>query len=238
MLSSINTAALARSSSSIENQLISLWSAVEVLLTEPPRSKPRILHYAKLLAPCVCLRHIRRQMTAVYEQMLVARGREFRRILRQAKEQDRRLNFGAVLFFPEHEHLREQLMALCRGSPLAQHRLWKLRRDYNSPGDVRRTIEDHQRRVEWQIHRIYRARNQLVHAGYIPSYLDSLVMNLAEYYRSTIFALVGRATRENAESDIDQVVAEIGIEYRILLDSFGKHRADKTLTRDDLSRLI
>src|SRR3546814_1461800 len=37
LLSSINTSALARTSSNPENQLISLWSAVEVLLSEPER---------------------------------------------------------------------------------------------------------------------------------------------------------------------------------------------------------
>jgi hypothetical protein len=63
-------------------------------------------------------------------------------------------------------------------------------------------------------------------------------MNLAEYYRSAIFALVGRATREDAESDIDQVVAEIGHEYRIFVDSFGRNRGDKNLTREDLKGLI
>ena len=36
LLSSINTAALARTSPNTENQLISLWSAIEVLLSDPP----------------------------------------------------------------------------------------------------------------------------------------------------------------------------------------------------------
>jgi hypothetical protein len=119
ILSSTNTAALARTSSNLENQLISLWSAVEVLLTEPPRHTPRILHYAKLFVPCVCQRHVRRQMAAVYEQLLIGFGRDFRRLLREAKEPDNRLNFGAVLFLPEHELLRKRLLSLCESSPLA-----------------------------------------------------------------------------------------------------------------------
>jgi hypothetical protein len=48
LFSSINTHSLARTSTSIENQLISLWSAIEVLLSEP-KGVARIVHYVRLL---------------------------------------------------------------------------------------------------------------------------------------------------------------------------------------------
>ena len=160
------------------------------------------------------------------------------RLLREANEQDNRINFAAVLFLPEHEPLRKRLCSLCAQNPLALHRLWKLSCDYGSPAAMRAAIAGHQSRVEWQVFRIYRARNQLVHAGQIPTYLDSLVMNLAEYYRSAIFALVGRASRQDGESDIDQVVAEVGIDYQIFQAAFAKSRKEANFTRDDMFRLI
>lgn len=49
VISSLSTSALAHSSLNIENQLISLWSAIEVLLSEPPQGKARIVHYIELL---------------------------------------------------------------------------------------------------------------------------------------------------------------------------------------------
>jgi hypothetical protein len=238
IISAVNTSALARISSNLENQLISLWSAIEVLLSEPPRNQPRILHYANLIVSCICRSHIRRQMQAVYEQLLLAFGGNFRHLLRSSGEAESRMRLPAVLFLPEHKDLQEQLFKMCAGSPLALHRLWKLHKDYASPEDVKKTAQAHENRVEWQIHRIYRARNQLVHAGYVPSYLDSLVMNLAEYYRSAIFALVGRATRDSDESDIDQVVAEVGIEYRVFLENFRGRSKENSITRTDLALLF
>jgi hypothetical protein len=64
ILSSINTAALARASSMLENQLISLWSAVEVLLSDPPINTARIAHYVDILVPCICAKYVRRYIVA------------------------------------------------------------------------------------------------------------------------------------------------------------------------------
>ncbi|TIO48116.1 MAG: hypothetical protein E5X80_29195 [Mesorhizobium sp.] len=127
---------------------------------------------------------------------------------------------------------------LLTDNPLALHRVFKLQRDYKNIGAVNGTLDDHYNRVRWQIHRVYRARNQLVHAGLMPSYLESVILNLAEYYRSAVVTIVGRAKREEELSDIDQVVSEIGIKYRILRNFFGKTKADTSLTEEHVSKLM
>ncbi len=100
-----------------------------------------------------------------------------------------------------------------------------------------RTICDHADRVRWQIHRVYRARNQLVHAGRTPSYLESVILNLAEYYRSSIATIVNRAKQEDGKSDIDQIVAEIGIKYGIFRDAYAG-RAATPLTSEQVAMLM
>ncbi|TWI60483.1 hypothetical protein IQ16_07603 [Bradyrhizobium huanghuaihaiense] len=240
LLSSINTAALARTSPSTENQLISLWSAVEVLLSDPPRGAPRILHYVHHLVPCICLRHVRRQFVAVYEELLVSYRSRLNKILRREANfgnQDAHTNFAAVLCLQENEALREELCALCGDNPLALHRLFKLHRDYSVSMEAAAAIGGHEKRVQWQIHRIYRARNQLVHSGRVPSYLQSLILNLFEYYRGSIATIVNRARKDEQRSNIDQVVAEIGVEYGIFKRHFPA-RGAKPLSREDLQRLV
>jgi hypothetical protein len=224
LLSSIKTAALARSSGSPENQLISLWSAIEVLLSEP-RDQARIVHYASLIAPCITLRHTRRQVFAVYEELLVGYGAGFRRLVRSIPNYKSALMhdaFAEMLFLPEHEQRRQSLLQLLTKNPLALHRVFKIYNDYRDTKCTNRTISDHADRVAWQIHRVYRARNQLVHSGRLPSYLESVILNLAEYYRSAIATIVNHARREDDPSDIDQVVAEIGIRYGIFRDRFDR----------------
>jgi hypothetical protein len=241
LLSSINTGALARTSPNTENQLISLWSAIEVLLSDPPRGAPRILHYVHHLVPCICLRHVRRQFVAVFEEMLVSYRSKFPKILRREPNsdgQDPHTNFAAVLCLEENQALRAELCNLCGDNPLALHRLFKLHRDYSVSTEAASAIISHQRRVEWQIHRIYRARNQLVHSGRVPSYLQSLILNLVEYYRGSIATIVNRARRDEERSDIDQVVAEIGIDYGIFKRRFPSSGTGRSLSRADLHRLV
>jgi hypothetical protein len=239
LLSSINTAALARTSPNRENQLISLWSAVEVLLSEPPTNTARIVSYVHQLVPAICLRHVRRQFVAVFEELRLLYPQAFTNILRGEDEfasHDPHTNFAAVICLEENELLREELCALLEENPLALHRLFKLYRDYGSSGEAAKAIKSHRNRVEWQVHRIYRARNQLVHSGRVPSYLDSLILNLAEYYGAAVATIIDRARREPSRSDIDQIVSEIGIEYGIFTRQFKATEAP--LQRADLERLV
>lgn len=238
LLSSIRTAALARTSFNPENRLISLWSAIEVLLSEP-REVARIVHYAKLIVPCIVMRHTRRQVIAVYNELLPRYRNRLNKIARDmetdAHGQD---SFAELIFLKENEEYQKRLCDLLTDNPLALHRVFKLQRDYKNIGAVNGTMDDHYNRVRWQVHRVYRARNQLVHAGLMPSYLESVILNLAEYYRSAIVTIVGRAKKEEDESDIDQVVSEIGIKYRIMRNYFGKAKADTPLTKEHVSKLM
>ncbi|MGO7776099.1 hypothetical protein ACC741_25880 [Rhizobium johnstonii] len=238
LLSSIRTAALARTSFNPENRLISLWSAIEVLLSEP-REVARIVHYAKLIVPCIVMRHTRRQVIAVYNELLPRYRNRLNKISRDMETEAHGHDaFAELVFLNQNDEYQKRLCDLLTDNPLALHRVFKLQRDYKTIGAVNSTMDDHYNRVRWQIHRVYRARNQLVHAGLMPSYLESVILNLAEYYRSAVVTIVGRAKKEEELSDIDQVVSEIGIKYRILRNFFSKTKADTPLRKEHVSRLM
>lgn len=238
LLSSIRTAALARTSFNPENRLISLWSAIEVLLSEP-QGEARIVHYAKLIVPCIVMRHTRRQVIAVYNDLLLRYRNRMHRIIRSMETDSHGQEaFAELVFLPENQDYQSKLCAILENNPLALHRVFKLQRDYKNIKAVKNTMDDHADRVRWQIHRIYRARNQLVHAGRMPSYLESVILNLAEYYRSAIVTIVGRAKKEEEASDIDQIVSEIGIKYEILRSQFLKAKPEAPLSKQDVIKLM
>jgi hypothetical protein len=216
IISSINTSALARSSSNLENQLISLWSAVEVLLSDPPAATARINHYVDLLVPCVCAKYVRRYIIAINDEMRIGYRSRMAAILSELPSElgiDEYTRFTFLMFDEQFKDTRKKLFDMCESNPLALHRLWKLNKDFGSPKNMMASLEHHQARVGWQLHRIYRARNQLVHAGKIPSYLQSLVLNAFEYYRSAMGTILSVASKEEGPSDIDQVVSEVCIDY-------------------------
>ena len=226
LISSINTAALARTSDNIENQFISLWSAVEVLLSDPPPNTARIVHYANLIVPCICLKYARRYIIAVVDEIQIGYRSRLKQILATLPPElgiDAYTRFTHVIFDAQYQTQRSLLFDMVSDNPLAMHRIFKLGKDFAKPEDFLSSLKAHQQRVNWQIHRIYRARNHLVHAGRLPPFLESVVINLFEYYRNATMSVLNRASKEKERSSIDQVVREIAIElemYKSFIASF------------------
>jgi hypothetical protein len=235
ILSSISTAANSRSASNLESQLISLWSAVEVLLSDPAKDSSRIEHYKNLLLPCICRRYMRLQCSAVSDKLVVVYKRGFLDIINNEPdfpEDHYHKRFAAIIAVEINAALRDRLCRLCKNNPLALQRLYKLHHDYNSPGRMLKAIKSHESRVSWQLQRIYRARNFLVHAGQAPTFLTSVILNMNSYYLSALATIVQRAAKQSDKSDIDQIVAEVGIEYRTILHAI---ELEKKLLQNSVS---
>ncbi|MEN6373333.1 MAG: hypothetical protein ABFD75_00960 [Smithella sp.] len=66
-------------------------------------------------------------------------------------------------------------------------RQWKIFQDIKS---IQKFIENHKQIVEWQLRRIYRARNNIVHTGTCAAGTSQLIQNLHTYYTLTINHLI------------------------------------------------
>jgi hypothetical protein len=75
------------------------------------------------------------------------------------------------------------LLKFASDSPLLCHRVYKSWHELHSPHRLREKLLSSRRRIEWQLNRIYRARNLLVHHGYETPGLIPLLDNL-QYYSS------------------------------------------------------
>ncbi|HWB46416.1 MAG TPA: hypothetical protein VG900_13315, partial [Hyphomicrobiaceae bacterium] len=62
----------------------------------------------------------------------------------------------------------------------------------------------------------------------------SLVANLGEYYGAAVATIVRRASTEEESSDIDQIVAELGIQYRMFTRHFERQKKEAQMTEDDV----
>jgi hypothetical protein len=177
---------------------------------------------------------------AVHDEMTVLYRRKFIDIINSEPEAQKygfSHKLAATLCLTENEPLRDKLLDLCKNDPLALHRLWKLHRDFNTHASTFDAISGHAERVTWQIFRIYQARNNVVHAGRLPSYIESLILNLAGYFRGVLATIINRARRAGGKTDLDQIVMEIGIEYAIFVEYFQARKSRDEFTREDLLRL-
>lgn len=209
ILRSVSTASSARYAPNVESQLIALWSAVEGLLSEPPEELARIQHFSELMVPCVCNRHLHRRSVYLYDQLYASYGNKFRKIVNQEPDyRDKYWHYRltAIFMYEKNADLREKLLNLACRNPLALHRMYQYYQDCKSPKNLIAAIENHEERVEWQLSRIYRVRNSLVHKVEKPDYLDSVVLNMFEYYIRMLSCIVRAANKTAVPSNLDQVV--------------------------------
>ena len=76
-----------------------------------------------------------------------------------------------------------QFTQIVADDPLIKFRVSRLRSVYfKNPTNLSTGLERHRQNIEWQLRRIYRARNQILHQGICPSGTRQLIQHLHSYY--------------------------------------------------------
>lgn len=216
----LSTAAIGFASPVPETQLISFWSAFEVLMSDPKPNDTRITHFIRYLVPCISHKYHRRIFAAMHDYLTVSYRRRYQEIIRKVDENnfsDQHTKFAKLIVLPKYHDFRCDILSLASNDPLALHRLYRLEIYYGKPSSCRSTMIDHAQRVEWQLHRIYRTRNNLVHSGRSPDYMESLIRNAIDYFRSTIFAIARKGSERAGVRDLDQIISEVCIDHEMQL---------------------
>lgn len=224
----LSTGAVAIDTPQDEIRLTSLWASIEVLLGDPPEDGSRISHFVATMAPCVSIRYHRRLFVALHDQLIVNYKRKFKRILYDVEHEmtsNQHTKFAKLILLQENEEHFKRLLSMCADDPFLVHRVWRLHRHYENPSNCLKTVNGHHDRVIWQLNRIYRVRNSLVHAGMSPAYTDTLVSNALEYLRGTVMTISRVSARPGSSGNIDQIFAEIGFEWKAMLTQLREHTA-------------
>lgn len=215
-LQALKNVTLAQSSTKPENQLVLIWSGIESLLSDPPTAVSRIEAYSSSMTPCICLNYARQYTCAVHDSLQLSHPRALKRAteaLNVSEILDRHTKFAYIVFDDDYREVLHQLFAAVADNPLATNRLWKLHQNFKDPDAYIRSLVAHEERVRWQLARIYRARNNLVHGGDPPRYLAPLVLNAYEYFKSTFITLTRRASSAEINIEMEYLVSSVIFDY-------------------------
>ncbi len=212
LLSSSENVIQASTSAAPENQLISIWSAIEVLFGDPPDDESRIMHYRNCLTPCICINYPWRYTNAVYSEL----SKYHLKLVQDAMDKalvdqnlEKRARFQNFMFSKNHSHARSVFLNDLSANPLAYQLVTNMLASFGSFESLHSTIKNHEKRVSWQISRIYRARNEFIHGGTSPDYIDALAKNSFEYFRTCMQSIIFRAEKSNSNGSIDMFVQSI-----------------------------
>jgi hypothetical protein len=169
---------------SVENQLINLWTSLETIV---PRRKGQsiIREVVDGVLPFLGLQYFNR----IFWRLATDLNRWNRDIA---------LELLDTVEAPDGADLSEKAFCLVANKQnsdklkklfgdlghfeLLRYRTFCLWQAFDDPRNAHRILIEHQKRVEWQLHRIYRARNSIVHSGLTPAFTPVLVVNAHDYF--------------------------------------------------------
>lgn len=192
---------------SSEAQLVNLWTAMEVLVHRESQSKLKAV--IRLLTPFLIYGYVDRLIHALAGDLYRWKMKEFSKVLKIKSLKGWKLHhrLAVVLLGGDYEAKRDELYALASDYPLLCFRIFSISETISTRAKLDEVLKDHERRVIWQIRRIYRSRNLIVHDGSAPAYIDALTENAHEYLDAFIDRFLSLCARTKAATTLEEAVA-------------------------------
>ncbi|WP_139121059.1 HEPN domain-containing protein [Pseudomonas mosselii] len=229
--------ALALASESLENQMINLWIALESLIpSKSDTDLAQIDHIANSVIPCLNLEYIGKLLTRFFKDLRNWNKGLVKRIYKDIEGQGIASKTARLLALPDHQNLRVELENNFGDYHLLRDRYEYLVGLVSSPASIINVLEGHKTRVGWQLRRIYRARNTIVHDGTTPSYTEVLVENIHDYLDVIMRWLMELASKDKTIYSVAQGFKMIELNYL----SYRKSLEEKQLvfTKDNIDHLL
>ncbi|MFN7291037.1 MAG: hypothetical protein ACK5T6_10665, partial [Pirellula sp.] len=192
LLAAIEQLALASGSSDPRTRFITLWSAMETL-AGAHEGETTMERVSNLVVPLVVSRHIHR--TTRYLSIQIQKFSEEFNISNLGPGLSTRSGFVLqedVLRTLTSPNCSPEMIGVLNAinHPLLRCRLfttWKL---FHCPKRLRNKLKGSEQRIGWQLARIYRARNALVHEGEEVKFIVPLLDNLQNYLSMVVQRIV------------------------------------------------
>ena len=226
----IDIHSIALETDEIENKLLNLWTAIETLIPKDFEcEQDRIIQIIQGLSPFQSIFYIKNILNEVAKDFFLFNQRmsslELKKVI-VSQPESRWGKIAALLTTKENESIRNGIYLGLNDFPLLRWRIFSINKHFFNGKSVKKMLNDHNRKIEWQIRRIYRVRNLIVHSGVMPSYTNILVENLHNYYDNMVNYIFDAASNNEIQYIKEGVVAcDIGL--KVLLNNIDEIGEDE-----------
>lgn len=197
------------------NQLMNLWTALETLLPPPPMNDIRIVHFLSSFEPFLARKYIQKLIVDLLSELRYELGDNLTNILLKIPVGS--TDFEKLSYIlcqkEEGEKYRDEIYSKIGRNFRLRYKIFRLMGKIHNSDVLLETILTHNKRVSWQLQRIYRARNLIVHKGEKLTYVDRLVENLHSYYHVIISLIQEIQSNYGNIDSIETVFKLVRIEY-------------------------
>jgi len=131
----------------------------------------------------------------------------------------------------------KKIYALLKDNPLLRTRLFTMRKDFNKGKDIKKILDDHSKKIEWQLKRLYRIRNIATHLGRELNGAEVALNHLHNYFDFIVNYMLCKAENDNYVASTSAVVFEAKNDNQIY-DEFLKTKKDEDLSGDNYLNLL
>jgi hypothetical protein len=196
-----------------ESQLLGLWSALEVIFPPKFQGDDRIKQISDSIVPFICSGYAAKLSADLYNSIKNAEDANAIDLLKKVPEGDNNIEKClALLSIRSNERIRDEIRNNLTWNPNLRNRIFYLSKKLSTGGEFHKTLKAHIERVSWQIRRIYRTRNMIIHTGKTVPYLNVLLENLHSYLDRVLDLLIKKIIRCPHTTSIDQSALEIKLE--------------------------
>ncbi|AZV27809.1 hypothetical protein CT157_17935 [Pseudomonas syringae] len=191
------------------SQILNLWICLESLLITGKGT--HISTVEKSVKTIVSNYTLREQLTNLYdllEKWNIEKTNEVTEKLPEIWKEDNQLKTLALVGLKEYKDLAVELLSEMDSYPLLRYKFMKLVRDYQNPKNIEELKRHSERKTSYDIRRIYRIRNKIVHQGVLDNKSEQIV-SIAHHYLDTVMnsIIYNKILYENISS-IDNFLLE------------------------------
>lgn len=229
---------LALSSESNENQMLNLWISLESLI--PAESKhddySNIEHIINSLIPFLNIGYIEKLLYRLASDVMNWDASIAKAALREVPGRRLPEKIARILSLKKYENNLDVIESNARDFHLLRDRVNHFKNVLSSPATVALALDAHRQRLEWQIRRIYRTRNLIVHSGKTPAYTHMLIEHTHDYLDSVLDTLVRLASKPKVIDSVSQGFFFVNLNYGAYYN--GLTKKGESFTDENIDDLL
>ncbi|MFS2110451.1 hypothetical protein ACCC88_12230 [Sphingomonas sp. Sphisp140] len=213
LTNALTTYADAFHSESPSSQLLALWSSIEGLLPAPSGSGSRIAAFSHDVVACLEQQAFHRHVKTLHDDLRGFYQNDYVALLQRSESPsgDFVTRLAATFCLAQNAPVQTEIGELVANNPLARQRLRELWEAGQTVGDAWKMLTTRSDKSRWQLQRIYRERNRIVHRASPSANVEGLVLNLNAYILGVFDALLAVGGQAVDSVRLDDIFAHLRI---------------------------
>lgn len=217
---------MALRTNAVENQILNLWIAIESLIPDESKKENEsiIEHIVNSIIPFLNLNYVEDLVRNLIKDLLRWDHSRTISLFRIIDNEDNAKSFALLVVSEEHAPSIEQYKIELSQFPLLKERFEHIQHLISSSNAIYQALKNHAERINWQIKRIYRTRNLIVHTGKTPPKTNILVEHTHIYLDTVINNLIKQSSHPVEILSVAQGFRNVDMKYKIYIQKLSKEK--------------